>query len=338
MGAATADRDARRSEGRVKSYQVATLTHIYKGTLVGTNAGGYLVAMSDAANLQFEGVAAEGCDNSTGLDGALSCRVDRYGEFSFVYAGGDATQANVGDTAYAQDSQTVDEDTSLTTNDYPVGFITEVVSASVVRVDINAHVRAAGTVVAGDLGTGAVTTAKLDANAVTAAKLTATLATGYIPLDITTAKIIAANAIGNTTEGLLPDGNTDPSLARVNGATDKALRVIWPSSSVVEIQFAPFVYPPDLDDAAAVEVHFLALMAGATNTPVVAVGYFEGVGDANAGGNSSALTNALAEYTVTIAAADVGAAPKTATVTLTPGAHTTDALWLYGAWIEYTRK
>lgn len=165
------------------------------------------------------------------------------------------------------------------------------------------------------------------------------LATGYIPLDITTVKIIAANAIGNTTEGLFPDGNTAPALARVNGATDKCLRVTWASSSSVEVQFPPFVYPPDLDDTAAITVHILAAMGGATDTPVVSVGYFEGVGDTNAGGDTAAVTGTTpAEYSVSIAADDVGAAPTAATICLTPGAHTTDNLHLYGAWVEYTRK
>lgn len=336
MSAATADREAKRSEGKLKSYPVAATTTIYKGTLVGLNSSGYLVPMSDAASLLFAGVAAEKVANS-GSAGDKSCRVHREGEFEFAYAGGDAAQARVGELAYAQDDQTVDEDASLTTNDYPVGEIVEVVSTTKVRVAIAAHLRISGAVATGDLANSAVTTAKIANNNVTAGKLTATMGKGHIPLDITTAKIIAANVIGNTTEGLFPDGNTDPSLQRVNSATDKALRVIWGSSSVIEIQFAPISYPGDLDDTAAVTVHLLARMAGATDTPVIAVGYFEGVGDTNAGGNTAALSNAIQELTVTIAASDIGAHPTFATVTLTPGAHTTDALWLYAAWIEYTR-
>jgi hypothetical protein len=184
-----------------------------------------------------------------------------------------------------------------------------------------------------------VGTNELQDASISAAKLASNLRTGFIPLDITNAKIIAANVIGNTTEGLLPDGNTDPSLQRVNGATDKALRVIWGAASVVEIQLPSFAYPPDLDDTAAVTVKLLARMAGAADTPTIAVGYFEGVGDTNAGGNTGALSQSLAApVTRTIAAADIGPAPNFATITLTPAAHGTDALWLYAAWVEYTRK
>lgn len=210
--------------------------------------------------------------------------------------------------------------------------------------------KASGQVLLGD-GTDVVSTAlsgdvtvngsgvtAIGANKVLASMLGANLGKGHIPLDFTTAKIISADAIGNTTEGLFPDGNTDPSLARVNGATDKALRLIWGASSVVEVQFAPIQYPGDLDDTAAVTVHFLARMAGATDTPTLTVGYFENVGDTNAGGATGALSATIAEVSRTIAAADIGAHPNFANIVVTPGAHGTDALWMYAAWVEYTRK
>lgn len=163
--------------------------------------------------------------------------------------------------------------------------------------------------------------------------------TGYINLNILTVRIISGNVFQNTTEAGVPDGNTAPSIQRVNAATDKQGRLIWAAAGVEEIQFAPFAYPPDLDDAQAVTVNILAAMAGATDTPTVAVAYFEGVGDTNAGGNTGAVTGAsVAKYSVTIAAGDVGVYPKSASISLIPAAHGTDALHLYAAWIEYTRK
>lgn len=161
---------------------------------------------------------------------------------------------------------------------------------------------------------------------------------GFIHLDINTARIINANNFLATTEAGIPDTNTDPSIQRTNGATDKSVKVIWPSSSVVEIQFSPFAYPPDLDDGEPVTVCLLARMGGASDTPVIAVGYWEGVGDTNAGGNTAALSSSIAKKTVAVAAADIGAYPTAATVTLTPGAHGTDVLELYAAWIEYSKK
>jgi len=71
---------------------------------------------------------------------------------------------------------------------------------------------------------------------------------------------------------------------------------------------------------------------------VLTVAYFEGTGDTNAGGNTAALSVTLAEVTVSIAAGDVGAAPNVASITLLPAAHANEAVEVYAAWIEYTRK
>jgi predicted RecA/RadA family phage recombinase len=183
-----------------------------------------------------------------------------------------------------------------------------------------------------------VSTAKIIDSNVTAGKLSATLKTGFIPLNITTARLLTTNAIANTVEGYVPDGNTSPSLSRVNGATDKALRLAWAGGAAEEITFAPIVYPPDLDDASEVSVHFLAAMAGATDHPPITVGYFEGVGDTNAGGDTThVIGTSISEVSVAIAAGDVGATPKCATICVTPGTHANDAMYIYAAWVEYTR-
>jgi hypothetical protein len=160
---------------------------------------------------------------------------------------------------------------------------------------------------------------------------------GFINLDLFSAQIIGSNEIPDS--GNFLDGNTAPEIKRTNAATDKSAFVNWIANGVEEIQFAPFAYPPDLDDSAAVEVHLLAKMAaGGMDTPVIAIGYFEGVGDTNAGGNTAALSITLADVSVSIAAGDVGAHPKAATVTVTPAAHANEAVEVYAAWIEYTRK
>lgn len=185
----------------------------------------------------------------------------------------------------------------------------------------------------------AVTTIKIAANQVTAAKLTATMATGYIPLPLAQAREIGSNDIINTAgdAGVLSK-NTTPIFERVNGATDKQLRLNWAASNDDEIVWS-VVSPPDLDDAAAVEVHLLAAMESTNDTPVIGVSFFEGVGDSNAGGNTAAVTGtAVAEYSVSIAHGDIAASPKAWSIGLTPAAHGTDKLYLYGAWIEYTRK
>lgn len=187
--------------------------------------------------------------------------------------------------------------------------------------------------------TGTVATSDIATGAVTAAKLATTLKTGFIPLPLTGFRLIATNDIAakNAADGGLISLDTDPTLKRVNGATDKKLRIAWAATSVIEI-VNDFVYPPDLDEASNVEVHILAAMAGADDTPTIAVSFFEGVGDTNAGGNTAAITGTtVTEYSVAITAANVGATPKAASIGFVPAAHGTDALYIYGAWIEYVR-
>lgn len=162
---------------------------------------------------------------------------------------------------------------------------------------------------------------------------------GFIPLALADAREVSANATINAAgNGGLLASDTTPIFQRVNGATDKAIRLNWAATNVDEITWS-FAYPPDLDDTAALEVHFLAAMAGATDTPTLTVGYFENVGDTDAGGATAAVSGTtVAEYSVNIAGTDVGTPPKVASVSLVPGAHGTDALYVYAAWVEYTRR
>jgi hypothetical protein len=164
---------------------------------------------------------------------------------------------------------------------------------------------------------------------------------GIIYLDLFSARLMSgANifpAVANV--GGLLASDTAPSIQRINAATDKGVRVNWAAGSSIELQFPTFAYPPDWDDASPVTVHFMAAMAGASDTPTLTVSYFEGLGDTDAGGATAAVTGTtITEYTRTIAASDIGAHPNFASVSVTPGAHGTDVLRLYAAWIEYTRK
>lgn len=229
----------------------------------------------------------------------------------------------------------VDADTpklSKKASGYFFGFAMETVSSGSTATIQVAHPDAGGWV-------GSVATGDIATGAVTAAKLSTTLKTGFIHLPLTTWRIIATNDIAakNAADGGTISLDTDPTLKRVNGATDKKLRLGWAAASVVEI-VNDFVYPPDLDEASNVELHILAAMSNTNDTPTIAVSFFEGVGDSNAGGNTAAITGTtVTEYSVAISAANVGATPKAASVGLTPGTHGTDALYIYGAWLEYTR-
>lgn len=173
--------------------------------------------------------------------------------------------------------------------------------------------------------------------------LSGNLARGFIALPLGQWRTLTTNDIGsvNATDGGALAKNSDPIYERVNAATDKRGRIKWAAASILEIHGPEIVYPPDLDDAAPITVNLLASMAAASvDVPVIAIGFFEGIGDTNAGGNTSALSTALQHLTFDIAAADVGAYPKGASITLKPGVHATASndVNLYGCWLTYTRR
>jgi hypothetical protein len=164
-------------------------------------------------------------------------------------------------------------------------------------------------------------------------------AKGTIQLDLTSAREIATNDTQNlAAHGGIMASDSTPALARVNGATDKALRLTWAATDVTELQFPAIAKPQDLDAGSDLTVHLWAGMESTNDTPTVAVSFWDGVGDSNAGSATAALSDTAGEVSVTIANANVAAAPGFFNIGLTPAAHGTDALYLYAAWVEYTRK
>lgn len=189
---------------------------------------------------------------------------------------------------------------------------------------------AASTIAASDISTGGVG----------AANLTTNLKKGFINLPLSAAREVVSDDYGvnaTTPAGGILTKDTTPNLERINGATDKKTQLEWAATNVDAVMW-DFAYPPDLDDTAALTVNFLVKSGGSNDTPVLTVSYFEGVGDTNAGGNTAAITSSVTQRSVTIAAADIGAYPNAASVSVLPGAHGTDTVVILGAWIEYTRK
>jgi hypothetical protein len=140
MTATTTDREAKRSDGRLKAVKAA-VAKIPKGVLVCINSSGYATNGSDGASLVFGGVSYEQVDNSAGSAGDKELRLEKTGEFGFVYNGGDATQACVGKEVYIVDNQTVDDDASATTYDIKAGTVVEVPSGALVRVRIDGYAK-----------------------------------------------------------------------------------------------------------------------------------------------------------------------------------------------------
>ncbi len=163
---------------------------------------------------------------------------------------------------------------------------------------------------------------------------------GFIMLDITSLREIASDLIQNlAAHGGILASDSVPKLERTSGASDGSLRVHWALGEVDQVQFPAIPMPPDLDETVDVTIHLVAEMAGATDTPVINVEVYDGVGDTEMGGNTGALADAITEVTVTIANADISGNPTGFfNISLIPAAHGTDAIYLYAAWIEYTKK
>jgi hypothetical protein len=160
---------------------------------------------------------------------------------------------------------------------------------------------------------------------------------GFISLPLAQARELSSNNTQNLAAhgGILASDST-PTLDVINAGTDQQMEVTWAASNNDKIAWH-VALPPDLDDASVMTFHAMALSGGSTDTPVLTIEAFFGVGDTDAGGNTGALAATEAEVTRTITAANVVAAPNFLTITLVPGAHTTDTVILRGAWLEYTR-
>lgn len=131
--AVTANQVIEKREGR-RSYPVAASVHIYEGTLVFLTAAGYATDVTATGVNGFVGVAVGEVDNSSGSAGDLTVEVWAEGEF--VLQGTGFAQADVGSKVYAEDNFAVG--VSISTASVPIGMVTEFISSTKIRVDIDA--------------------------------------------------------------------------------------------------------------------------------------------------------------------------------------------------------
>ena len=172
----------------------------------------------------------------------------------------------------------------------------------------------------------------------------AALTTGIVPLTLNHWRAISSNeipvkAIASGGGGLLAK-DTTPIHERTNGATDKSERIDWATTDVTELTQS-FAIPPDWTSGGAIHVKLLGYKSTNTDTTMtLAVGYWEGLGGSNLGGNTAAITQITTVGlfgNVAVTSTSAGAYPGFATVTLIPAAHADDALYMHASWIEYTR-
>lgn len=105
MAALIKDRKTARRSGQAFRDPVGAGAKLYAGGIAVLNATGYAVPGSTATGLKARGVAQEQVDNGAGADGALS--VDIEPGVYLMENDGSVARADIGNTAYIVDDQTV---------------------------------------------------------------------------------------------------------------------------------------------------------------------------------------------------------------------------------------
>jgi hypothetical protein len=161
----------------------------------------------------------------------------------------------------------------------------------------------------------------------------------FLPIPLNTLREATAFAVGNVeANGGVLASNTTPILAPINGATDGCQTLAWAASNGDQVVFQTPL-PPDLDDAADLVLHVRIKSAGTTDAVGFTVDSFFDEGDTKVVDTTATNQTATwAEKIATIGAADVPSGAQTLTIGLTPGAHTTDIMYLSAVRLEYKRK
>lgn len=131
--AVTSDQLITRSERGRAGYPIAASTILYGGTLVFVNAAGYAAADTAAGVNKFAGIAVRRADNSGGAAGDL--KADVWTDGTHTLTGSGFSQATVGAKIYASDNYTA---TATATANVLIGVCREYISATKIRVEINA--------------------------------------------------------------------------------------------------------------------------------------------------------------------------------------------------------
>ncbi len=345
MTALTEDKSIQRTEGVQLAFPVAASEDIYGGALTCVNAAGYALEGSDTAGLIFEGVAMERKNNSSGSNGDLDVVLHRRGLFNVILDTA-ITQANVGDNVFLVDDQTVDL-TANVSNNILCGIIAKYIDTTHAWIDIEPAIRQAdvATHIADGSAAHAASAVSIADSGSFTSQTEAEAALQEIYQDLISAQQIIAVPL---TAFLKEDGTiltkfTAGATPGFQQLSDKEVVLTWDGNATPGA--ASVVIPlvdPRLDPTADVIVHFLAKMAAAADTPVVVFEAFIGAGDTDCAGTDPEVDQGatLTEYTMTIAAADVPAAPSSLTLVLTPtaGQMDTDELHLYAIWLEVTSK
>lgn len=174
---------------------------------------------------------------------------------------------------------------------------------------------------------------------------------GVVPIPLTQWREVVSNDIaalgtaGTTGSGGVLATDTTPALEYVSGDTDSSLRLLWAAGNTDSL-VTQIMLPFDMDTTQPIYFYAAGLMGGASDTPVLSLDtYFRdasGTVSSKIEDNTGAFADTAVDVFATIAAADVPdvnfGQPQWATIEITPGAHGTNTLAVYGTYIRYTKK
>jgi hypothetical protein len=319
---------------------MATTELALRGTIACVNAGGYAVEGAAADGFNAVGKFSATFDNRvTAPEGGANAAIDaeiEHGVFGWAYTG---TAPKPGQVVYVYDNQTVAIDSDSGSRGI-AGYCSELRNSKCYTL--------MGPTVVAQIVIAAAEAADLDTaqTDIDALQVDAATTNSVVRVPLTSLTKSDATPIGKFADG------ADTTFG-LNIADSKALCVRWNNHATPGTALCQVELPPDLDDAAAINLEFLCSKSGATlgdATTITIAAYIISAGDlhdadTDCGGVTNALVgNATAKTTAlltrVIAAGDVPAAARSLTISVTPtaGKLGTDDFLLHSIGVRYTLK
>lgn len=312
-----------------------------------TAAAGYVGPASAATGQKPVGRFAGSVDNTGGANGAKKVEVELAREIKVFWWVNDSsspvTAAMRGQGCWFKDNNTVSSDaTARSLAGRVLLFRSDLgLTGDLVGVEMDEAPVAAGDAedVAIADGGGKYTSTDVEgalAEAATTAEVLAIPSSVAFPL--TAFRLVDANGdVGDTAaNGGVPSSETEPTL--LGAATTEHMQLVWSADEVGAIA-CQMPLPADFDDDEDATLE-LDVASGTTDAAsfVVGTSWNGGAIVADAANDTATKSATPHQVDVTIAAGDIPASARYVTLTLTPPAHSTNAIILQNVRMLYQRK
>lgn len=179
----------------------------------------------------------------------------------------------------------------------------------------------------------------------------ANLGKSVYPLELMAGRVLASgeNFVGfniaatgadiGTSGGGMITGGSIPKLQTLSTAS-KVHIVTWASGQAQVLRLPAFVKPPDFDSSGTVTVNILTRAQQVGTNLGWQIDVWDNVNATNIGTSTPALgSSAWTQQTITLApSANLTGYPGTLAVSIAPKTHANDAMDVYAAWLEYSRR